>query len=170
MMQISLKRPKKTDLVPDVITDFPHQLLSFSVRGDVIENDIETKEKLLELEKLSPNAVVLKSVQIESDDIDYDSEATVSSDEREHYIPQPLTSFYEPDAINCIDEKLGTYSRLAYNTFTGCYNDDHYKNLCNIKQQSLSHTWNIHSAGRITSSNSKMAFGAKVQSPSKMFL
>ena len=154
MTQISFKRPKKTDLVPDVITDVPHQLPSFSVRGDVIENDIETKEKLLELKKLSPNAVVLKSVLIESDDIDYDSEATISSDEREHCIPEPLTSFYEPDAINFSDEKLETYSRSAYNTFIRCYNEGHYKNLCNItKQQSLSQAWNIHRAGRITASN-----------------
>ena len=113
MTQISFKRPKKTYLVPNVITDVLHQMLSFSASGDAIENYIETKDKLLELKKLSPNAVVLKSVLIESDDIDYDSEATISSDEREHCIPEPLTSFYEPDAINFNDEKLETYSRLA---------------------------------------------------------
>ena len=170
MTQISFKRPKKTDLVPDVITDVPHQLPSFSVRGDVIENDIKTKEKLLEPRKVSPNAVVLESVLIESDDIDYDSEATISSDEREHYIPDPLTGFYELDAINFSDEKLDTYSRSAYNTFIRCCNKDHYKNLSNItKQQSLSLAWNIHRAGRITASSSKMAFEAKVESPSKTF-
>ena len=49
MTQISFKRPKKTDLFSDLITNVPHQLPSFSVRGDEIENDIETKEKLLEL-------------------------------------------------------------------------------------------------------------------------
>ena len=98
------------------------------MRGDVIENDIETKEKLLELKKLSPNAVVLKSVLIESDDIDYDSEATISSDGRDDYIPEPLTSCYEPDAINFSDRKLETYSRSVYNTFIRCYNKDHYKN------------------------------------------
>ena len=119
------------------------------MRGNVIENDTETKEKLLELKKLSPNAVVLKSVLIESDDIDYDSEATISSDERQHCIPEPLTSFYEPDAINFSDEKLETYSGSAYNTLIRCYNEDHYENLCNItKQQSLSHAWNIHRAGK----------------------
>ena len=166
MMQISFKRPKKTDLVPDV----PHQLPSFSVRGDVIENDIETKEKLLEFKKVSPNAVFLKSVLIESDGTDYDSEATISSDERENCIPEPLTSFYEPDAINFSDEKLETYFRSAYNTFIRCYNEDHYKNLRNItKQQSFPHAWNIHGAGRITASSSKMAFGVKVESPSKTF-
>ena len=90
MTQISFKRPKKTYLVPDVITDVLHQMLSFSASGDAVENDIETKDKLLELKKLSPNAVVLKSVLIESDDIDYDSEAIISSDEREHCIPEPL--------------------------------------------------------------------------------
>ena len=90
MTQILFKRPKKTDLVLDVIMDVPHQLPSFSVRGDVIENDIETKEKLLELKKLSPNAVVLKRVLIESDDIDYEIEAIISSDEREHSISEPL--------------------------------------------------------------------------------
>ena len=165
------KRRKKTDLVPDVITDVPHQLLSFSVRGDAIENDIKTKEKLLELRKVSPNAVVLKSVLIESDDIDYDSEATISSDERKHCIPDPLNSFYEPDAINFSDEKLDTYSRWAYNTFIRCCNKDHYKNLSNItKQQSLSLAWNIHRAGRTTASSSKMAFEAKVESPQKRFL
>ena len=120
MTQILFKRRKKTDLVPDVIADVPHQLPSFYVRGDVNENDIETKEKLLELKKLSPNAVVLKSVLIESDDIDYDSEATISSDEWEHCIPEHLTSFYEPNAINFRDEKLETYSRSAYNTFIRC--------------------------------------------------
>ena len=122
------------------------------------------------LKKLSPNAVVLKSVLIESDDIDYDSEATISSDEREHCIPEPLTSFYEPDAINFSDEKLDTYSRWAYNIFIRCCNKDHYKNLSNItKQQSLSLAWNIHRAGRTTASSSKMAFEAKVESPSKTF-
>ena len=74
------KRPKKTDLVLDVIADVAHQLPSFSVRRDVTENNIETKENLLEPKKLFPNAVVLKSVLIESDDIDYDSEATILSD------------------------------------------------------------------------------------------
>ena len=128
MTQILFKRRKKTYLVPDVITDVPHQLPSSCVRGHVNENDIETKEKLIELKKLSPNAVVLKSVLIESDDIDYDSEAIISSDEREHCIAEPLTSFYEPNAINFRDEKLETCSRSAYNTFIRCYNEDHYKN------------------------------------------
>ena len=118
MTQSSFKRPKKTDLVLDVSTDVLYQLPFFSVRGDVIENNIETKEKLLKLKKLSPNAVILKSVLIEFDDIDYNSEATISSDEREDCIPSPLNSFYKLDAINFSDEKLETYSRLAYNTFT----------------------------------------------------
>ena len=79
-------------------------------------------------------------------------------------------SLYKPDATNFSDEKLETYSRSAYNTFIRCYNEDHYKNLCNItKQQSLSQAWNIHRAGRITASNSKMAFETKVESPSKRF-
>ena len=79
-------------------------------------------------------------------------------------------SLYKPDATNFSDEKLETYSRSAYNTFIRCYNEDHYKNLCNItKQQSLSQAWNIHRAGRITASNSKMAFETKVESPSKSF-
>ena len=86
MMRILFKRPKKTDLIQNVITDVPHQLPSFSVRVDVIENDIKTKQKLLELRKLSSNAVILKSVLIESDDIDYNSKVTISSDEREHCI------------------------------------------------------------------------------------
>ena len=129
-----------------------------------------SRQKLLELKKLSPNAVVLKSVLTESDNIDYDNEVTISSDEREHCIPEPLTSFYEPDAINFSDEKPETCSRSAYNTFITCYNEHHYKNLCNItKQQSLSQAWNIHRAGSITASNSKMAFETKVESPSKTF-
>ena len=37
------------------------------------------------------------------------------------------------------------------------------------KQQSLSQACNIHGAGRITASNSKMAFGTKVESLSKTF-
>ena len=77
MTQILFKRLKQTDLVPDVIIDVPHQLPSFSVRWDVMENAIKAKEKLLELKMLSPNVVVLKSVIIESDDIDYDSEAII---------------------------------------------------------------------------------------------
>ena len=89
MMQISFKRAKRTDLVLDVITDVPHQLPTFSVRGDVVEKDIETKEKLPELKKLSPNTIVLKSVLIESDDTDYDSKATISSNKREYCSPQP---------------------------------------------------------------------------------
>ena len=60
-----------------MITDVPHQLPCFSGRGDVMENDIKAKEKLLELKMLSPNVVVLKSVITESDDIDYDSEAII---------------------------------------------------------------------------------------------
>ena len=170
MTQTSFKRPKKTDLVLDVIADVAHQLPSFSVRRDVIENDIETKENLLEPKKLSPNAIVLKSVLIESDDIDYDSEATILSDEREHRIPEPLASFYEPDTINFSDEKLETYSRSSYNTFIRCYNEDHYKNVCNMtKEKNLSHAWNIHRGERITASNSRIAFERKVESPSKTF-
>ena len=42
-----------------------------------MENAIKAKEKLLELKMLSPNVVVLKSVIIESDDVDYDSEAII---------------------------------------------------------------------------------------------
>ena len=60
MAQISFKRPKKTDLVPHVITDVSHQLPSFSVRGNVIENDIETKEKLLELKSYPQMSLFLK--------------------------------------------------------------------------------------------------------------
>ena len=60
MTQISFKRPKKIDLVRDVITDVPHQLLSFSVRGDGIENYIKRKEKLLEFKKLTQMPLFLK--------------------------------------------------------------------------------------------------------------
>ena len=95
---------------------------------------------------------------------------TIWSDERELCTPEALTSFYEPDAIDFSDEKLETYSRSAYNTFTRFYSEGHYKNLCNItKQQSLSHAWNVHRALRITASNSKMAYRTKVESPSKTF-
>ena len=162
MTQISFRRPKKTDLVPDAITDVPHQLLSFSGRGDAIENDIKTKEKPRKLKKLSPNTIVLKSVLIECDDIVYDSEVPISSDERER-----MTSFCELDAINFCDKKLETYSRSAYYTFIRCYNEDYYKNLCNITtQQSLPQAWNTHRAGRITACNSKMPFNL----PQKHFL
>ena len=41
------------------------------------------------------------------------------------------------NATNFSDEKLQTYSRSAYNTVIRCYNEDHYKNLCNIKTTKL---------------------------------
>ena len=69
-------------------------------------------------------------------------------------IPEPLTSLFDPSAINLCDDKLQIYAAKQYNLYCDRNFQQSYDNLCNITQeQSSNAAWMVHRAGRIPASN-----------------
>ena len=125
---------------------------------------------MLQLKQITPNAAVLTSTSLESDDT-YDSETDSADEVDSNCIPEPLGSLFEPRTISFDRQKLISYSKEVYEEYKRSYRQVHYNNLCDqTKKQDLSDAWKIHRIGRITASISKLAFTTKVESPSKTFI
>lgn len=132
----------------------------YSSKDPKIHGDSVTIERLQQLKKIAPKAAVFFSIA-ESDE-DTDSSGTDTGDEDEqNSIPEPLTSLFQPSAINDTKEELEHHTKKLYYFHERSYCQSQYDNLCEITRvQSLSRTWQLHRAGRITASIAKQAFNA----------
>ena len=130
---------------------------------DPVRNSAKIRQKLLELKQIAPNAAVLTSTFLESDDT-YDSK-TDSADKVDSRF------LFEPRTNNFDRQKVISYSKEVYDEYQRSYTQVHCNNFCDqTKKHGLLDTWKIHRIGRMTASVSKLAFTTKVKSPSKTFI
>lgn len=82
-----------------------------------------------------------------------DSETDTDCEKETNRMPEPLTSLFDPTAINMTDEELIEHGKKLYNKY--CYTNYQkmYENLCEAtSEQASNKIWMIHRAGRITAS------------------
>eukprot|EP00112_Aurelia_sp_Birch-Aquarium-sp1_P020389 Seg5241.2 transcript_id=Seg5241.2/GoldUCD/mRNA.D3Y31 product="hypothetical protein" protein_id=Seg5241.2/GoldUCD/D3Y31 len=82
-----------------------------------------------------------------------DSETDTDCEKETNRIPEPLTSLFDPTAINMTDEELIEHGKKLYNKY--CYTN--YQKMCEnlceaTSEQASNKIWMIHRAGRITAS------------------
>lgn len=74
-----------------------------------------------------------------------------------------LTSFFDPCSINDTEHKLSLTCNKLYDDYQKA---EHYENLRGLTMaQSESKSWMVYRAGRISSSNCKMAYTMNLEKP-----
>ena len=173
LKKISFKRPKKDDTLPNVDEPFTGTLTGYT-SADPVKFCGQKRRRILEsLREASPESVVFTSISLwEADDHteDYADDSngsdTDTADESES-LPELLTSFYDPTAINIEDEEqLQSRAESIYNNYLKSSTQNQYDNLTNItSNQSTSNKWMLYRCGRITASNSSKAFSMDLEKP-----
>ena len=89
-----------------------------------------------------------------------DNSDTDTADEDEtNSLPEPLTSLYDPLAINWSEEDIKTMGKKIYERYIRSHRPYQFENLCNVtRTQSLNPNWKLHRAGRITASQTLSAY------------
>ena len=125
LSELSFKRPKKNQLLPTVKSPTKSTLTGFTAEDPIRKCSPFHKEKLLELQKIAPTAVVFKSISLELSEHS-DSEDTDTGDENEKStLPDPLTSLYEPSLINNdISEET---SNNLYKTYVAAHSENQFQ-------------------------------------------
>ena len=173
LQQMSFKRPRKGDL-PEVLGSLEDpEPFSFK---DRLPNNIseKRKSKIAELRSIVPKAGCLlvftsisKFVQEKTDNSDTD---TADEDET-NSLPEPLTSLYDPLAINWSEEDIKTMGKKIYERYIRSHRPYQFENLCNVtRTQSLNPNWKLHRAGRITASQALSAYRCDISNPSVTFI
>lgn len=126
-----------------------------------------SRKKLAELHEIYPQAAIFTSLPSYEfntcvkethlclkihDTSTSDTDTDIESDPG--IIPEPLTSLFDPTAINLSDDALQTYAAKQYNLYCDRNFQRSYDNLSQItEEQSSNAAWMVHRAGRITASN-----------------
>lgn len=162
LKNIDFSRPKKSGLLPIPSLGTDQLEKPFSSPDPKKCTNTKIKLKLKELKKIAPKAAIFTSIESSSEE-EMDSSGTDTADEDDlNSIPEPLTSLFHSQAINYSKDELNAVSQKMYKKYQISQTKTQYKNLCNItKIQSMSRTWKLHRAGRITASISKQAFVSK---------
>ena len=88
-----------------------------------------------------------------------DSLTDSSSETVETTLPEPLTSLYDPTAIDLSNEELKIRFRNAYEKYKDEFTQNQFSNLSlHTCAQSANPSWQLHRAGRITVSICKEVF------------
>ena len=127
LVNISFNRSKGDELVPNVVPSNIDELRPFCT-VDPVRNSAKIRQKLLQLKQIAPNAAVLTSTSLESDDT-YDSETDSADEVDSNCIPEPLGSLFEPRTINFDRQKLISYYKEVYEEYKRSYTQVHYNNL-----------------------------------------
>ena len=149
---MSFKRPRKGDL-PEVL-DLFEDPEPFSFKDPLINNVSEKRmRKIAELRYIEPKAAVFTSIsKFVPEKIDNSDTDTADEDET-NSLPEPLTSLYDPLAINWSEEDIKTMGKKVYERYIGSHRPYQFENLGNItRTQNLNPNWKFHRAGRITAS------------------
>lgn len=100
-----------------------------------------------------------------------DSDTDSDTEDGDNFLPEPLTSLFDPTAVNLTPDELASFSLKQFQYYEDSYPQKAYDNLCDItKTQSLSSSWMLHRAGRITASTCYEISKTKVDKPSKSLL
>lgn len=174
---INFKKPKRGSL-PDVnsrpIKTIKQKSVSYDVNATETNHVISENQFML-LYDVCPQATIFTSVNpgsFGSNPVFSKDSETESDDENDqNLIPEPLTSLYDPAAINYSPSELHLHGQQSILQYSNCYNQSSFDNLCDVTQkQALSRTWHLHRAGRITASLSHLAFHTSVEKPSESFI
>ena len=94
------------------------------------------------------------------DDSNSDDSLTDSSSETEETtLPEPLTSVYDPTAVNLSNEELKICCTKAYEKYKNEFPQNQFSNLSlHTCAQLANPSWQLHRAGRITASICKEVF------------
>ena len=112
LVNISFNRSKGGELVPNTVPNDIDELRHFCTVNPV-RNSEKIRQKLLELKQIAPNAAVLTSTSLESDDT-YVSDTDSTDEVDSNCIPEPLGSLFEPRTIDFDRQKLISYSKEVY--------------------------------------------------------
>ena len=115
LVNISFNRSKGDELVPNNIDE-----LGPFCTVDPVRNLAKLRQKLLELKQIAPNAAVLTSTSLESDDT-YVSDTDSTDEVDSNCIPEPLGSLFEPRTIDFDRQKLISYSKEVYEEYERSY-------------------------------------------------
>ena len=105
--------------MPNILPNNIDELRPFCT-VDSVRNSEKIRQNLLELKQIAPNAAVLTSTSLESDDT-YDSETDSADEVDSNCIPEPLGSLFEPRTIDFDRQKLISYSKEVYEEYERSY-------------------------------------------------
>ena len=167
---MSFKRPRKEDL-PEVL-DLFEDPEPCCFKDPLLNNVSEKrKRKIAELRLIVPKAAVFTSIsKFAPEKIDNSDTDTADEDET-NSLPEPLTSLYDPLAINWSEEDIETMGKKIYERYIRSHRPYQFENLCNVtRTQSLNPNWKLHRTGRITASQALSAYRCDVSNPSITFI
>jgi len=182
LKNLSFKRPKKSDTVPNTDGPFEGELEGFCSSDPVKFCTSKQLEMLQSLKEIAPNAAVLTCVSLDlshhnTEEPSADSERTETADSErtdtaieddENTLPEIFTSFFDPCSTNYDTNKLTSICTNRYKKYCNDTSKTQYKNLESItKTQSSTDKWMLYRAGRITSSNCKKAFTMDINKPAE---
>ena len=167
---VNFKRPKKGDTMPTVQDAFEGKLRGHWSPDPVKFCTEQNLQKLCQYKRAAPNAVLWKNTSMKFEDSD--DELTETADETEDFsLPEPITSMYDPSAINMNPEDIINFSEKKYHCYLSNNSQKNFDNLCYItKTQSHNQNWKLHRCGRITATFSKTAYNLKLDNPAKSFI
>ena len=151
LKEISFKRPKKDENLPNVPSPFKGVLTGFTSPDPVKFSSEKRTNRLKQLKELVSNAVVFKSISVQFGEPENSpGEETSTADENEtNILPELLTSFFKPSATNNTNDEVIKIGKCLYNDYLKSSTKNQYFNLTEVTQ-SLTDTWMLYRAGRIT--------------------
>ena len=170
LQQMSFKRPRKGDL-PEVLDPFEDPE-PFSFKDPLLNNVSEKrKRKIAELRSIVPKAAVFTSIsKFVPEKIDNSDTDTADEDET-NSLPEPLTSLYDPLAINWSEEDIKTMGKKIYERYIRSHRPYQFENLCNVtRTQSLNPNWKLHRAEKIAASQALNAYRCDISNLSITFI
>ena len=128
LQQMSFKCPRKGDLA-EVLDPFEDPE-PFSFKDPLLNNVSEKrKRKIAELRSIVPKAAVCTSIsKFVPEKIDNSDTDTADEDET-NSLPEPLTSLYDPLAINWSDEDIKTLGKKIYERYIRSHHPYQSENL-----------------------------------------
>ena len=100
LKNINFKRPKKEDLPQQNTKNI--QAGNYCVKNFESGIVILSKEKILDLKKIAPNAVFFTGINLDdsTENIDFSSQIDTADETNVTCLPEPLTSLFDGTAVN----------------------------------------------------------------------
>ena len=123
------------DALPSVTSNTPVLSDHFSVKDPTTGGSGVSRDKLKEFHEIYNQAAVFTSIYKGNISGNLVAHQTASTDE--NFPPAPLTSLFDPTAMNLDAESPGSLSKKLYRHFEGSFPQKAYDNLCKVtKMQS----------------------------------
>ena len=101
--------------------------------------------------QLTGEETMMKSFVVLDQNVYNESDTDSDTENEYNGIPEPLTSLFDPTAINMSKDELTCKSNRIYDRYAKSYSQKSFNNLCDLtKSQALSPAWKLHRADRIT--------------------